>query len=1649
MVAGCAVMGYHRYCRACDSVRFAIIPPSKSRLPRHAMTDSQLIELVEGKDSKDLSLDELFELACRLRESDQLRTALADRLETDLYLGDALERIRLLADRITTQSQHGGSRAQVYTLVAALAAVLLVATIATLLVLRWQTPEPRPEVAQAAQKPRKPVDAVQPVEPKPEPAPSKPPPVSVPAKPDVAPVAVKPVEAAPEKPVKAAPEEPIEAASNKPEEVAPAKPAAESRDELTAAEAQDLFAVAPIGGSGMALAELKNWFTAVPGQPDPLKARETPPDPSVKTPLVDVKGLAHLNWNGDQPLRLCLRESQMFKVQMWNGSEGVLIQYYGGTGLVAYRTTRTGKEPAAETLALLANDEWRMWRATPPSADERGPFHSQPILDLRHDNGQLIVNCGDVKLLSVPMARKPGEVYFDGHAVFQYIGPVTAMPAAVFRKESLAWTVERDIAKPADLNWLSDRPSGAEFLKLEDGAVELVSENATRLTWAATRIPRNGVCEVLLELDGFTPGTGVYLGDERGEPRYVLGCYRQKGAQHTIAHAVPIPSPPNPPNPQSPPLEEIAIDPNGQPPQYVNKRLWVRMLVTGGMLKYWLSADGVTWARAWWPGHFTPAGFQTVGLYSIPGNDRRALKLCRVTLRQLPTLTALADVELLNKSPAVPPYATYAEWLQAVYGTKPDNVEPAAWTRTCAVRSLASGTVGAATPAILDMLIKEQMRRNAPWPQTLRLLDEAMMMYPPPVDATQPERLFRPYYELARRMSAMGEQRPYTRIVRAATTAPVWMFSPVRPAPDPLIRAEALNLAYTGQWESLYCMCRQVKFSRRQTIGSWQDIWQWGEAVAAETLVKKLRGSPELGVAWRNPVVIDLNRDDGSNLNDLTAALERQAYGEACRIITKAGSHRGRRGLMPTPGDSRLLTSWSVALEALMREHAPWRTEMRQSMAAEARLRVREAIDLGDSGEIETAAMHYFGTEAAAEAYIWLGDQAMLAADAARAAAYYRLAGDMCDESGRQRVEAGMQLASAMLGRGGAAKRDLEFGETRLSVGEIDALRQQRASVGVDNRPVALESPQAPAPKSSRYDAAAWSKYEGQTWTFEYVPPPVLPMDWLAQQVSFQVDGKRLLLASGFQVASYDLSTGALQWKTSLPPEQQRRFTWEAYRLTAAVNCPVVAPGRIYAWRLTTGYLNGPTIAPSLACLDSTSGNVLWATPPDPVNLVVSNPLLVQDQLLALMASIQEPAAGAAGVAASGIGGETTNREWGLMLGVFDPQTGKLLHKYFLASLLDTWQSAATFQMTALEDSLIASCMGTALCFDLTGELRWARHELTLPPSLDGNWQAQWRVPPLVAGELCYVAQPGVHAVLCMESKTGRLRWRAQVPDLHKLVGLVDGRVIVHRDDGFQSIDAATGKVQWCHEANGVLSVLLCGEPGGLLYARSEKAAENLYRPALVWVDLGSGIQRGISPLDSLRHAQLRLGPTVAVDNRLLALFGSDPNPDAKPSRDIVALTPQGTAISPPQDTDWDLWTANVSPELRRAATQVLPDWMLFESPSDPQTGYAAENGGEKNVLTTICPTQLAKRITVPVGGKPRLRIRAASVEAANWWLIVDANGKQIVQQPVNATAPAGTWKDFDVDLAPLAGQTIWVAVRALPNGGAPHVRWSRIEVLN
>ena len=75
-----------------------------------------------------------------------------------------------------------------------------------------------------------------------------------------------------------------------------------------------------------------------------------------------------------------------------------------------------------------------------------------------------------------------------------------------------------------------------------------------------------------------------------------------------------------------------------------------------------------------------------------------------------------------------------------------------------------------------------------------------------------------------------------------------------------------------------------------------------------------------------------------------------------------------------------------------MREHPKLRQTMNEQFGARGQLRVRQAIGEGNLLALEAATMQFCGTEAAAEAHLWLGDRALAAGDFLHAIGQYRQA---------------------------------------------------------------------------------------------------------------------------------------------------------------------------------------------------------------------------------------------------------------------------------------------------------------------------------------------------------------------------------------------------------------------------------------------------------------------------------------------------------------------------------------------------------------------------------------------------------------------------------------------------------------------------------
>jgi outer membrane protein assembly factor BamB len=516
-----------------------------------------------------------------------------------------------------------------------------------------------------------------------------------------------------------------------------------------------------------------------------------------------------------------------------------------------------------------------------------------------------------------------------------------------------------------------------------------------------------------------------------------------------------------------------------------------------------------------------------------------------------------------------------------------------------------------------------------------------------------------------------------------------------------------------------------------------------------------------------------------------------------------------------------------------------------------------------------------------------------------------------------------------------------------------------------------------------------------------------------------------LYVSNRFQVAAYDLNDGQRKWQS--PPPAGRMMRSQEWTLTPMP--PLITHRYIFVRQL---YGNGPV----LVCLDKQSGQIVWTADQRSSEYVVSDPLLVQDQLMVLTLF------------------RTDQQQGILRLAVFDADTGEVLRQHDVARLRDAWWSRKYCRATALDDSIVAALGGVVVCCDTSGGLRWVRKQVVLPVEEESRWVTQYFDRPWLRDRRLYVAQPGVRVVECLDPDTGNRHWNTLVLGVQRLIGFVDESLIVQTDDGLTALDLKTGSVKWTHAAADMLEGHLCGGDGGIMYSRREPDDNNAnrFRPRLVWLDSQTGRATGSSPLTTLDDEDPRLGPLVPHKDRLWTFFGRGQN-DA--NRDLLELIPQGEADEPPTTaTSPDLWTRHVPAVLREAATKVLPDWQLLDGQTGPNTGLRSDVHGEKDALGIVgrltAPATLAREITISPGTKPKLRIRVTDKAKQQCKLIVRFAGSTVFERKLNSPEPAGAWQQCEVDLSKIAGQRGWLVVEAFEaeGGESTTIYWRTLEVV-
>ena len=1566
------------------------------------MTDQELLILVQDKTPDELSLEEIELLRSRLAESTELREALFGQMQMEGYLAEALGRVHVSPQEIMARAHQSQGRFQ---LTVPLVCVVLAVPVFLLLgAALWNAVTPKKvEIVEGPQfKEKKETDkdsekaVLQTAQDKksdkdPPAAPGSatekspntdPPPAAVPMGPPPAPVYKEPWQ------------EVMAAQGDLPHFLDVAFQDFETAKSLPRR------------------ADLQKWFEPVPGQNYRIVEVDTQ-----RGRCGVLEGSARLRapWTVDSSLKLAMENYKGLVLHFYHGNEGITLAYYQDAGdkWAAWRTTRKAGTMRPETLALTATDDDRARRT---EVRFGGP------MEIRWRDGELVFSRGDIVLLTAPLAGLPEDVYFEGRATFLGIAVKRTGDDPVPTPQS---QITFETNKPAELPWqwnkadgtkLEALPAGATFEKLPDGAVRLGSDKEK--VQAFTSLPFAGLGEVILELEGVTPGAGVYLGKELGVPQEVVRFLKNtKDGRLGVKMTYPDDT-------AEFDLGTMAdrVTPMAAP------HCWIKMLMGCGNFRWWISADGQHWAQPEMAVDNVPGNRAFIGLQVVANRPGAQVTLKRIEFRELGGLSALAPKELRDKAPVITTTPTLGFWLAEVARLQPVGAEAAEWRRACAIRSLGGAPPRELAYALLELLLDDAAARKLPLETQLAALDDAALLVWDFRDGqAMKTSIGRRYLELGQRKYEEEGVPPWNSIRQHAMSVPVatWLQQPANA--DVNLRWELIQSITNHKPDDSMRLLRQIRFFQQQQFAPLTD---WAEATARRELPGRAAGelATRLKDSWRHPLVEELSKETYNSLNELQAVLESEAWQDAARMVTSLDPEAAP-GVAPYYKDKDLLVSLPVAVRLTLTDFPQLKQALGQQFGTLAKLRIGQAMASGDSSALELATVQFAGTEAAAEAHRWLGDRALSSGWFERAIAEYRRSSQI-QPTFAEDIAPRLRLAAAMLGQDAEqpVTRAVAFGEVKMTKEQFEALvAEMRARGNSSLSSISTSVPSLPNP--TNFTATLKAKLDGPVGanpqeevgrrTTQFRVP------WADRQIATVLEGDLLYVSNRFQVAVYNLANGTRVWQSAAPPGAiAKAQDWAMIAMR-----PLVTQSHVYA-RL----LYGPS--PLLCCLEKATGKIVWTSQHHDREFLVSDPVLVQGQLAAMSISLLDQQEG--------------QLKWNL----FDSQTGELMSQKELLRLRSTWGSRGCCEVTPLEDSVVAALGGVTFSCDGAGNLKWVRRQVVLPSDEEPRWIMQLYQRPLLEESRLYVAQPGVRAVDCLDVQTGARHWTTAIPDIVAILGIAEDKLLVRTETDVRALDKATGKLLWRRDLAELHSFAVCSG-NRLLVAQREPVPmqTNVIQNRLTWFDTASGNAVATAVLPNLNDADPRLGPLVQYKDRIWTFFGKG---QADPIRDLVELAPAGEAekVLAGLPAVEQLWSRNLAPNQQAAARAFFPDWQLLASTPGDRTGLMPEAHGEKDVLglraTALSPVVFARQLTLPAGGKPRLRIRVGNDPGQNWKLLVFFGNQQLHAVDITDATHPDRYKQLEIDLTPVAGQSgnLVVESRFVSTGDATAMFWKALEIL-
>lgn len=1537
------------------------------------MTDQELIRLLQEKPPSEFTAEEFELLRARWTQSPELRQALIDHLKLESQLTEALGQIDLDIDSILRRAREERRRTGRTGPLWRWTVGLCLLLIGGFSILIWNSRRPAPaEIAEVA--PHSPTeDSGGPAQP---------------ASSDDDPPADA-LEAIASRTA-------AEAPAVGPAELHPVPAAVADNEPWSETLARDsapwpfrspklIAGFRAAGHDELPEAEFRRWFTAVNGQPFQTGQDAYGQQPQRR--VARFHGFARLRapWPDDALLRLTPFDITDMTIYLWRGPRGVALRFYTRRDphlWAAFEVDRETSSPKPNRWGLLTTDNSAYVRAG------TGTF------DLRCQEGSVVLSRGGIPLLTTLLAGPPDEVFVEGQFRLRGISIHRSAPLPSVPENPHPVLVG---GAANQLDWVASAETPAELVAASDGRATFKSDSRDRLGTVVLPLPRRGLYEVIARVDAADPGTGIFLGDRDGRPTHRVGFFKDAATSRmTVGVLRP-----------GEVRDQAQFDFNAFPPPYHTSAQWIRILAGLGTVQVQVSGDGRHWGHLVEnPARDLPGAVGSIGLYGLPGPAARSLTLAHLEVRSLSALEDLLDRDLESQVPqyVADDWKDHVRWAHTTLDAWPREADLPRWLTTCVAASLTQGPPREFSVPALRRLVQVAVRSPLPLERKLQLIDEAALLCDT-WDEGHARALADNYMVLGSQLDGQADPPPLDVLVPAVVRSSLWSTSKLRFAWDRQASRDLIRAAYRGHWPEAWQASQAAHF---WTTGPHPDFvpTEWAETLARQgrwVRAMAVENSPGLDdgssglipPTWRHPLALQWNKEAYNVRAELQSALTGQSYEDACRIVMSINVTDGP-GLLPDMDDRQLFVSLPTAVAGAMQVYPEFEKLMIEKFGPLGVIRVRQAIQSGDVRGAQAATLQFFGTEAAAEAHLWLGDRDLSAGRFPSAEEHFLLGVAQCLPRQRSALETRLQLAMALNGAPVSKTSPLpplEIQGSRLETAELEALVKSLAQ-----RPSLAQRFQAPPPSqptalpSRMYRAEVRSLFDGQPglnpgkYEFRFGDP-------FGRQLATANDGQRLYVTNRIQINAYT-HAGQQAWAQSLGSEQG-----EAYAMPLTPMPPLLAGDRLFVRRAAKGGVE-------LACLKADQGQVLWSQRP---NLqVLSDPVFWNGSLCALTLSRFDD---------DHVQVEATR---------FDFETGAATSSQPLFRLREGADRSYAAQLAISGRLAVCSLAGVSCCFDGSGEIHWLRRHLWLPRAADDLADDFRIAAPVLKDDRVIVSVPGVRELCCMDLETGRQIWKSAHADLRGLLAVHQETVLVDTVRGILALDRTTGRELWHRSLESRLEALQIDDQT-LVVAQRQVAGPQKTRPFLVWLSLATGRELAQSQVLGLDRQEFQFGPLMSVGGKWWSFAGQGWK---ETKRELVELIPVGPSIpGPVEETPLGDWLPELSLPQLADLSYVLPGWHPAANYGSRIAFLEGDQRGESQVIASkldaFRPIRFLRVIDVPRDRKTTLRLRYGNLPDRKWQLSLRAGAQTLHEQLVEDAGSANGWRESVIDLTPWAGQKL------------------------